>query len=419
MNKEELKIILTLFLSSAFLRKKRAILTIAAISWGTVAILLLLAFGNGLQKRMITARNGMGENVAVVWPGETSMSYQGLKEGRRIIFWADDIPFVRERIPQFSGVSGEMCNWSTTLSYKSKTLTLLVTGVNWEFGEMRNLIPQKGGRCFNANDEKEKRRVIFIGDERAKELFGNEDGVGKEVLVNNAPYTVIGILKNKLQMGAYYAPDSYKCVIPITTFISQFGKKEINNYVLKVSSPEKMEGALKEFKKVMAVKCGFSPEDPKGIYIWDTVKSSKQLLNFTIGIKIFLGIIGVLTLLVGGTGVANIMYAVVKEKTKEIGIMMAIGAKPKWITTPFLLQSFFYTIVGGFFGLIISFVIVFIISIIPTEGNEALQFLGKPELSLPIGIFTSLILGFVGFLSGYFPSRRASLINPAETLRYE
>jgi len=195
MNKEELKIILTLFFSSAFLRKKRAILTIAAISWGTVAILLLLAFGNGLQKRMVKARNGMGENIAVVWPGETSMSYQGLKEGRRIIFRVEDIPFVRERIPQFDSVSGEMCNWSTTLTYKSKTLTLLVTGVNWEYGEMRNLIPQKGGRFFNANDEREKRRVIFIGNDRAKELFGNEDGVGKEVLLNDTPYTVIGILK--------------------------------------------------------------------------------------------------------------------------------------------------------------------------------------------------------------------------------
>ncbi|MFB3851132.1 MAG: hypothetical protein ACE14Q_04300 [Acidobacteriota bacterium] len=103
MNKEELKIIFTLFFSAAFLRKKRAILTIAAISWGTVAILLLLAFGNGLQKQLLTARKGMGENLAVVWPGETSISYKGLKEGRRVVFWVNDISFMRERLPEFEG----------------------------------------------------------------------------------------------------------------------------------------------------------------------------------------------------------------------------------------------------------------------------------------------------------------------------
>lgn len=419
MNREELKIIFTLFFSAAFLRKKRAILTIAAISWGTVAILLLLAFGNGLQKQLLTARKGMGENLAVVWPGETSISYKGLKEGRRVVFWVNDISFMRERLPEFEGIVGEMTDWSTTLTYGRKTVTAFVTASNWEFGEMRNQIPEKGGRFFNAIDEKERRRVIFLGYERAKELFGKEDPVGKEILVNNTPYTVIGVLKKKLQMGNYSGPDSHRCVIPLSTYVAQYGEQRLHNVVLKISSPEKMKPALDRFKQVMGVKAGFSPEDTKALHIWDTVESSKYLVNFTVGIKLFLGIIGVLTLLVGGTGVANIMYAVVKEKTKEIGIMMAIGAKPKWITTPFLLQSLFYTFLGGFFGLVISAIIVFLLSFVPTEGSMALEFLGKPTLSLPIGIFTAFVLGFVGFLAGHFPAKRASLINPAETLRYE
>ncbi|MFB3852167.1 MAG: exodeoxyribonuclease VII large subunit [Acidobacteriota bacterium] len=227
------------------------------------------------------------------------------------------------------------------------------------------------------------------------------------------------LLKKKLQMGNYSGPDSHRCVIPLSTYVAQYGEQRLHNVVLKISSPEKMKPALDRFKQVMGVKAGFSPEDTKALHIWDTVESSKYLVNFTVGIKLFLGIIGVLTLLVGGTGVANIMYAVVKEKTKEIGIMMAIGAKPKWITTPFLLQSLFYTFLGGFFGLVISAIIVFLLSFIPTEGSMALEFLGKPTLSLPIGIFTAFVLGFVGFLAGHFPAKRASLINPAETLRYE
>jgi putative ABC transport system permease protein len=419
MTREEVKIILTLFFSAAFLRKKRAILTIAAIAWGTVAILLLLAFGQGLQDRLLMARKGMGENIAVVWPGQTSEAYKGLKEGKQIIFRVDDIDFLRERLPEFEGIVGEMTNWGTTLTYGRKTVTAWITGANWQYGDLRNQIPQKGGRFIDPQDEKERKRVIFIGNERAKELFGTEDPVGKEVLLNGSPYTVIGVLKKKIQMGNYKGPDDNNCVIPLSTFVSQYGRQELDNIVLKVSKPETMVGGLKRLKETLGGKCGFNPDDSKAVFVWDTVDSSKYMVNFTLGLNIFLGIIGVLTLLVGGTGIANIMYAVVKEKTKEIGILMAIGARSRWITLPFMLQSLFYTLLGGAFGLLISGTIIFVISLIPTEGNEAIEFLGKPTLSIPIGIFTALVLGTIGLLAGHFPAKRASQIEPAETLRYE
>ncbi len=419
MTREEVKIILTLFFSAAFLRKKRAVLTIAAIAWGTVAILLLLAFGEGLQNRLLTARKGMGENISVVWPGQTSEAYKGLKEGKQIIFRVDDIAFLRERLPEFEGIVGEMTNWGTTLSYGRKTITAFVTGANWQYGDIRNQIPDKGGRFINPQDEEERKRVIFIGYERAEELFGKEDPVGKEVLLNGTPYTVIGVLKKKLQMGNYSGPDSYRSVIPLSTFVSQYGRQELDNLVLKVGDPKTMEGGLVRLKQTLGGKCGFNPEDTKALHIWDTVDSSKYMVNFTRGLNLFLGIIGVLTLLVGGTGIANIMYAVVKEKTKEIGILMAIGARSRWITLPFMLQSLFYTLLGGAFGLLISSAIIFVISLIPTEGNEAIEFLGKPTLSVPIGIFTALVLGTIGLLAGHFPAKRAAQIEPAETLRYE
>jgi len=419
MTREEIKIILTLFFSAAFLRKKRAILTIAAIAWGTVAILLLLAFGEGLQNRLLTARKGMGENIAVVWPGQTSEAYRGLKEGKQIIFRVDDIAFLRERLPEFEGVVGEMTNWSTTLTYGRKTITTFITGANWQYGEIRNQIPDKGGRFINPEDEKERKRVIFIGYEKAAELFGKDNPVGREVLLNGSPYTVIGVLKKKLQMGNYSGPDSQRSVIPLSTFVSQYGRQELDNLVFKVDEPRKMAGGIRRLKQVLGGKCGFNPDDSKALFIWDTVDSSKYMVNFTLGLKIFLGIIGVLTLLVGGTGIANIMYAVVKEKTKEIGILMAIGARARWITLPFMLQSLFYTLLGGACGLIISAAIVFVIALIPTEGNDAIEFLGKPTLSVPIGIFTALVLGTIGLLAGHFPAKKAARIEPAETLRYE
>jgi putative ABC transport system permease protein len=137
------------------------------------------------------------------------------------------------------------------------------------------------------------------------------------------------------------------------------------------------------------------------------------------GFQIFLGIVGALTLLVGGIGVANIMYAVVKEKTKEIGVQMALGARRGWVTGPFILQGLAYTFLGGLFGLLIALVFIILLRMAPVEGNQALEFLGKPTLSWQIAAATAAVLGIIGTLAGYFPARRAATIDPAETLRYE
>jgi putative ABC transport system permease protein len=135
--------------------------------------------------------------------------------------------------------------------------------------------------------------------------------------------------------------------------------------------------------------------------------------------EIFFGIIGALTLVIGCVGVANIMYAVVKERTREIGVKMALGARRGWITGPFLLEGMLYTFVGGLAGAAIAIVIVTLLDMIPQEGARVLQFMGKPTLSWPIGAATVAILGTAGLLAGYFPARRAAAIDPAATLRYE
>lgn len=414
-----MKLIFQLFIRASQLQKKRAVLTVAAIAWGTVAILLLLSFGEGLKNQMMRGRRGMGENLAVIWPGETSMAWKGLPAGRPVRPIADDVDYLRKKLPDLEAVLGEIHNWGVVMTNGRTTITGHLIGTNWIYGEVRNHIPQPGGRFFNPLDEAEKTRVIFLGDKLSEKLYGRENPVGKTLLVDSSPYLVIGVMKPKLQMGNYAGMENDHAVIPITTYVGQYSQQRLNNLVLKVKDPKDMPRALKEFKEALGTKYRFNPEDPKVFGIWDTVKNSMTMNNIMIGLQLFLGIIGALTLLIGGIGVANIMYAVVKEKTREIGIQMAMGARSSWITGPFVLQGLLYTLLGGVLGLVISVVIVTLMSLVPTQGNQALELMGKPSLSWQIGIATAAILGLIGILAGYFPARRAAAVDPAETLRYE
>jgi putative ABC transport system permease protein len=412
-------VILNLFASSSRLQKKRAYLTIAAIAWGTVAILLLLAFGEGLKRQMDKNRRSTGENLAVTWPDVTTKPWKGLPAGRPIRLRIDDLGFIRERMPELKAVHGEIRSWRTAITYGRKTVNGRLIGTNYVFGEDRKHYPQAGGRFFGPEDEVNRRRVVFLGNELAKDIFGDEPPVGKTLLINNAPYTVIGVMQKKTQMGMYGGPDANHAVIPITTFRAQFGREFLNNLVIETEQPQDMKAALKKLNAVLGPKYGYDPTDDRALATWDMVKSSQTTANILIGIQLFLGIVGALTLLIGGVGVANIMYAVVKERTREIGVKMALGARRRWIIMPFVLEAVLYTLIGGALGITIATVLVSLTAFIPIENNKVMSFLGRPTLSPQIGIITSLILGAIGLLAGYFPARRAASVDPAATLRYE
>ena len=417
--KTDFHVIFSLFATSSRLQKKRAYLTIAAIAWGTVAILLLLAFGEGLKRQLERNRRSTGENLAVMWPGETGKAYKGMPPGRSIRPRIEDVELLRARMPELRAVLGEIVSWRTALTYGRKTVNGRVIGVNWEYGDARKHFPQPGGRFLSPEDQEQRRRVIFLGDEMAKNLFGDQKPVGKTILLNNAPYLVIGVMQHKTQMGVYGGPDANHATIPITTFRAQFGRERINNLVIETNSPAEMKPELRKLNEIMGAKYRYDPTDERAFGTWDMVRSAQQTTNILIGIQIFLGIVGALTLLIGGVGVANIMYAVVKERTREIGVKMALGAKRRWIIVPFVLEGVVYTLIGGALGIIIATLLVALTSFVPIEQNRVMSFLGRPTLSPQIGVITSLILGTIGLLAGYFPARRAASVDPAATLRYE
>ncbi len=412
-------LVLHLLARSARLRRKRAALTIAAIAWGSVALLLLLAFGEGLKRQMIRGTAGMGRDIAVIWPGETSRAWNGLPSGRPIRFRVEDVDLLRSRLSDLDGIFGEMTNWSVTFTNGRKSVNSRLTGTTAIYGELRSHYPAPGGRFLDALDDAQKRRVVFLGDELAKDLYGSEDPVGRTLLVGGLPYTVIGVMEKKLQTGMYGGPDASHAVIPLSTYRAQFGQERVNDIVLRPKDPAQMKTTLARVSEVLAARHRFDPKDERAIRVWDTVESSGMMVKVLLGIQIFLGVIGALTLTIGGVGVANIMYATVKERTREIGVQMALGARRGWITAPLVLEGFLYTAVGGLLGILAAVVIVTLLGFIPTDGNEALQFLGKPTLSFPIGMAAAAILGAIGVLAGYFPARRAASIDPAQTLRYE
>jgi len=416
-----LGLILHLFRRATRIGEKRMVMTVMALTWGTISIVLLLSFGEGLKRNLEHNQKGMGEGIVVVWPGETEKAFQGLPKGRQIHLEPEDVPYVLANVPEIAAASGEMRNWGIQLAYGKKSVNSRAFGVEPVYETLRANYPEAGGRFINATDMTERRRVLFIGNELKENLFGkDEEAVGKTVLLNKVPFTVIGVLKKKMQMGMYGGPDADRVTLPITTFKAFFGKRYLNNLVYKPASPELRIAAQKKFFEVMGKKCQFDREDTRAFYLWDTIKTQGVMSNILLGIEIFLGIIGAITLIIGGVGVANIMYAVVKRRSVEIGIQMALGARKSYVMGPLILETLSLTALGGVFGIGIGAAIVEVLGWLQGMAkSEAMQFMGKPTFSAGLAFITVGILGVIGFLAGYFPARRAVNIQPAAVLRYE
>jgi putative ABC transport system permease protein len=413
----ELALVLRLFRADLGHQTKRIVLTVLAIAWGTLSIVLLLSFGEGLKRSFGRGSRGMGEGIAVVWPGATTKAYMGLPSGRPIPIREEDPELLRSRVPEIEALSVEFSRW-VPMTVGTKTINARVRGVDPEFGELRNIHPQAGGRFLNERDMAEKRRVTVLGEELARDLLGTEDVVGKTVQISQSTYLVVGVAQKKIQMGMYNGPDRNQAVIPAPTFKAAYTGDRIQNLVYRPVSLALGDLAKAQVYRVMGRKYHFDPEDTRSLGIWDTREMQRINDNVALGLQIFLGIIGGLTLLVGGMGVANIMFAVVKERTREIGVKMALGAKERQVMLPFVLEALLMTVLGGILGTTLSLGLIALIAALPLRG-EAFELMGRPTFSPAIGAATAMVLGTIGALAGFFPAKRAASVNPAVSLRYE
>jgi putative ABC transport system permease protein len=393
-------------------QKLRLFLTVFGIVWGTAAVTLMLAFGQGLHKQIVVNQKGLGDAIVIAWPTRTSKPWQGLPRGRLIRLTDEDLAFIRAEAPEIDRLSEEYEN-DARLTWGGKTLAASTSGANAEWGVMRNMIPSEGGRFFNELDVAERRRVVFLGDQLEIDLFGGPGkAVGQTVRLNGAPFTVIGVLQPKSQDSSYGGRDKDKAIIPSTTFKAMFGVKYVDNVIFQVLDPRKVESAKKKFTAAAAGRQRFDPEDDEAIMMWDTTEGMKFIDTFFLAFRAFLGIVGALTLVVGGIGVSNIMNVAVEERTKEIGIKMALGAKRRYVIGQFLFETLFITVVGGAIGFLISWGIC---GVFPKLGFK--EYVGDPVISFQVAAITTMILGGIGLLAGYFPARTAANLRPVEALK--
>ncbi len=392
-------------------QKMRTLMTMFGILWGTVSIVLLMGFGTGLQRHNNKEMKGLGENISIVWGGMTSKPWKGLPRGRQIWFTEEDVTQMKSSFNSIERISPEFTRWGAPIKNKRANKLTRISGVWPEFCEMRSIIPQMGGRFINSLDMLEKRRVIFLGNQRAEDLFGQDDPIGKLVFVNNVPFTVIGVMKEKSQNSSYGGRDSEQGWIPSTTFKTMWSQRYPNNIIVQSPDPYAMDRVKDDIFGYMAAKYNFDPDDTEALSIWDTTEGLKFLTTFFLAFKFFLVGIGCLTLITGGIGVTNIMNVVLEERTKEIGIKMAVGAKKATIMGQFLFETIILTGLGGLLGFIIA---AMLITFFPRNFEE---YIGVPTLDVTGAIFAVAVLGVVALVSGYFPARRASNLEPVKALK--
>ncbi len=411
-------IIICLFLKELKKQRRRNFLTIFAVVWGTLSIVLLLAFGEGLKREFITGTYGLGRSIVIFWGGKTSIPYKGLKDGRTIRFTEEDVKLLQSRIPDIELISPENFRWNVPFSFEGKTTFATLVGAYPIFEEMRTHFPERGGRFINPLDLKFKRKVVFLGNELKKKIFGNENAVGKTVFINNVPFKVIGILKEKVQIRIVNGPDSEKGTIPFSTYQDMFGEKYVDQIIYRPKDVSKAKKIEKEIYKIFGFKYGFASEDSNAVKFWNSIEDEKIIRRIVVGIQIFLGFVGGISMVVAGVGVSNIMYVLVRRRTKEIGIKLALGAKRRYIMSQFILEALTIIFTGGIIGIFISTIFVELLKMIPIKSG-GLHFLGKPVVSFNVALITIFVLLIVGVVSGIFPARKASSLNPVDALRYE
>ena len=401
--------------------KLRTFLTGFSVAWGIFMLMVLLGSGNGLQNGVKENFASNSINIMWLWTGDTSIPYQGMKEGRTIKFNNADYTFLKEKGQDLEQVSSRYYLPGTIVyTYRNEYGSFETSSCHPALKEMEKVIITSG-RFINEMDLNDSRKVIVIGDNVRKALFKEEDPIGKYVKLNNVPFKVIGVTHEK---GRNDERTNY---IPVTTAQRIFnGADRVHTFAITtkmVKTVEEADSITNKVRQGLAMRHKFDPNDKKAMGSFNMLAEYIRTMKIFQAIKIFVWIIGIGTLIAGIVGVSNIMLILVKERTREIGIRKALGASPASVIGLVLLESILITTVAGYLGLVVG---VGIMEGINYALEQALSsgagdgiFFRNPTVDFTTAITSMVILVVSGALAGYLPARKAANVKPIEALRDE
>ena len=397
--------------------RRRTALTMLGMAWGIATVVLLLAYGNGFGRAAANIFANFGTKLMIVVPGRSSMQAGGQKAGAPIRLTLADVDTLTTNIPQITQITPEASK-QANIQYETRTFNFSVTG-NYSNVISIRALKLAEGRFYNPEDELQHARVAVIGSEAKEKLFSGRNALGERIRIDGLSVEVIGVVGPKMQAGD---DNTNRLIyIPFTTISDLKDTQYLDSIWFNYETPA-YEGLESSVRRVMAIEHKFNPADRRAMMVFNLMEQVHQFELITLGLTILLGFIGTLTLGIGGVGLMNIMLVSVTQRTREIGVEKALGARRRHILFQFLAESLTITFIGGALGIILAYGVSLSVGRL-TLYSAIAKNAEAGDVSLVIApstlIVATLILGAVGLISGMVPAVRASRLDPIEALRYE
>jgi putative ABC transport system permease protein len=397
--------------------RRRTALTMLGMAWGIATVVMLLSYGDGFGQACANIFANFGTKLMIVIPGRTSMQAGGQKAGTKVRLTLDDIETLTTNLPQITHITPEASKEAST-QYETRLFNFTASGSYPNNISIRALKLAQG-RFYNLEDQLQRARVAVLGSEAKEKLFSGRNALGERVRVDGLSFEVIGILSPKMQEGD---DDINRIVyIPFTTMGDLKDTHYLDSIWFTYETPEYLR-LEQSTRSVLAMQHKFNQTDNQAVRVFNLMTQVHQFEIISLGLKILLGFIGTLTLGIGGVGLMNIMLVSVSQRTREIGMQKALGARKRHILVQFLAEALTITFMGGVLGIVLAYAVALsagrltLYSAVAKNGEA-----GDIRLIIAPGtlIAATLILGAVGLVSGMVPAVRASGLDPIEALRHE